>query len=208
MITNHVLTNGSKSVGVEEPLNIQRRTLIGGALAALLSSSAPVTQAADLPHDPFILLLQGPYVPVPPVIAGPNGPNLGLTKVTLDSTYSRTQIYPVFGVSGDPNEAIGNFYVQLTGSLCAYDLPGGAITMQFLNGAGAAVQRNLGYATTIPDGKGGYFLKGTFELNILEATGIYLAFAAGHNHMVASTHLLADGSLDEFCFCHISGKGR
>jgi hypothetical protein len=177
-------------------------------LAALLSSSGQVAQGADAPHDPFILLLQGVYLPVPPVIAGPNGPNLGLTKVTLDSTYSRTQIYPVFGVAGDPNVAVGNFYLQLAGSLCAYDLPGGAIAMQFINGAGAAVQRNFGYATSVPDGKGGYFLKGTFELPILEATGIYSAFAGGHNHMVASTHLMADGSLDEYCFCHISGKGR
>ncbi len=208
MVIEPDLTNQRKTDSGPAPVDIKRRTLIGGALAALLSSSARVTQAADLPHDPFILLLQGLYVPVPPVIAGPNGPNLGLTAVTLDNTYSRTQIFPVFGVSGDPNVAIGNFYVQLTGSLCAYDLPGGAIAMQFVNGAGAAVQRNFGYAAIIPDGKGGYFLKGTFELNILEATGIYSAFAGGHNHMVASTHLLADGSLDEFCFCHVSGKGR
>lgn len=208
MITKLDFTNQSRT-GSRAAL-MQRRTLLGGALAALLSSSARVTQAADLPHDPFIVLLQGLYLPVPPVIASPNGPNLGLTAVTLlDGTYSRTQIYPVFGVPGDPNVAIGNFYVQLVGSLCAYDLPGGAVAMQFINGAGAAVQRNFGYATIIPDRAGGYILKGTFDLNILEATGVYSAFAGGHNHMVASTHLLADGSsLDEYCFCHISGQGR
>src|SRR5215471_6418820 len=205
MITKDALTNQSETDSIAAP--IQRRTLIGGALAALLSSSRQLAKAADAPHDPFILLLQGVYVPVPPVIAGPNGPNLGLTTVTLDSSYSRTEIYPAFGIPGDPNVAIGNFYVQLAGSLCAYDLPGGAIAMQFVNGSGEAVQRNFGYAAIVPDGSGGYLLKGTFELDILQATGVYSAFAGGHNHMVATTHLLADGRLDEYCFCHISGKG-
>jgi hypothetical protein len=35
MITNQALTNQGKSVNGQEPANIQRRTLIGGALAAL-----------------------------------------------------------------------------------------------------------------------------------------------------------------------------
>jgi hypothetical protein len=39
MITNPVLTNQSNSGNGQEPTNIQRRTLIGGALAALFSSS-------------------------------------------------------------------------------------------------------------------------------------------------------------------------
>lgn len=178
---------------------------MAGALAAL--AIGRVAKGADALHDPFILLLKGLYVPVPPVIASANGPNLGLTTVTLDNSYSRTQIFPVFGIPGDPNVPIGNFYTQLAGSLCAYDLPGGAMAMQFVNGNGVAVQRNFGYAATVPDRNGGYYLKGTFELNIIEATGVYSGFASGHNHMVASTHLLADGSLDEYCFCHVSGKG-
>lgn len=189
--------------------DIQRRTLIGGALAALLSSRI-AAQGASAPHDPFILLLQGIYQAVPPVVSSNgNGPNLSLTTVTLDSSFSRTLIYPVFGIAGIPNEPIGNFYVQFSGNLCAYDLPGGAIAMQFINGAGSAVQRNYGFATIIPDGAGGYYLKGTFELTILEATGVYSSFAGGHNHMVDTLHQLADGiSYDEYCFCHISGKGR
>jgi hypothetical protein len=81
--------------------------------------------------------------------------------------------------------------------------------MQFINGAGAAVQRNYGFAMIVPDGVGGYYLKGTFELTILEATGVYSSFAGGHNHMVDTLHQLSDGiSYDESCFCHISGKGR
>jgi hypothetical protein len=206
MITERFGTSQIETSATQTPVRVNRRSLIGGALAAL--AIPRVAKAADAPHDPFILLLRGVYVAVPPVIPSPNGPNLGLTTVTLDNSYVRTQIYPVFGFSGDPSVPVGHFYLQLTGSLCAYDLPGGAIAMQFVNGHGAAVQRNFGYATMIPDGKGGFFLKGTFELNIVEATGVYSAFASGHNHMVASTHLLADGSLDEYCFCHISGKGR
>jgi hypothetical protein len=55
-----------------------------------------------------------------------------------------------------------------------------------------------------PDGQGGSFLEGTFELGIIEATGAYQAFQGGHNHMVDRLHKLADGQLDEFCFCNIS----
>ena len=32
------------------------------------------------------------------------------------------------------------------------------------------------------DGMGGTYWEGAFELTILEATGIYHAFAGGHNH--------------------------
>jgi opacity protein-like surface antigen len=191
--------------------DIQRRTLMGGALAALLSSRA-AAQGVSVPHDPFILLLQGIYQGGPPVpSANGNGPNLGLslTKVTIDDgSFSRTLIYPVFGIAGSPNEPIGNFYVQFSGNLCAYDLPGGAILMQFKDGKGAAVQRNFTFATIIPDKVGGYYLKGTFELTILEATGVYSSFAGGHNHMVDTLHQLSDGNYDESCFCHISGKDR
>jgi len=49
-------------------------------------------------------------------------------------------------------------------------------------------------------------LEGTFELMILEATGIYRAFQGGHNHMVDRLHQLdaAGTKFDEFCFCNIS----
>ena len=45
----------------------------------------------------------------------------------------------------------------------------------------------------VDDGQGGTFLEGTFELTILEGTGIYKPFAGGHNHMVDKLHLLAPG---------------
>ena len=199
MIANHALTNESKpDVRGQEPTNKQRRALIGGAmggaLVALLSSSGQVmAHEADVPNDPFILLLKGVYHSVV------HAPHLGLSTVTLnDGTYSTTKIYPVFGITGsgsdDDREAIGNFFVSSKDGLCAYQLPGGAIAMQFTGGG----------FTPHPDGHNGTFLEGTFELTILEATGVYRVFKGGHNHMVDKLHNLADGSLDEFCFCIIS----
>jgi len=212
MITNQALTNQSKSGNGQEPSDIQRRTLIGGALAALLAS--PVRLMAEendgRPNNPFILLLKGLYQPVP-VGDGPAN-NLGLSAVNLsDGSYSRTLIYPVFGIleSNDQDRPIGKFYFGgPNGNLCAYDLPGGAIAMKF-NDPPAGVPTELGFnnfsSLPFPDGQGGSYLEGTFELMILEATGIYRPFQGGHNHMVDRLHQLADGtSFDEFCFCNIS----
>jgi hypothetical protein len=56
----------------------------------------------------------------------------------------------------------------------------------------------------VDDGAGGQFLVGTFELRIVEATGVYRPFVGGHNHMVDRLHFLASGAADEFCFCFIS----
>ena len=205
-----------------------RRTLLtvagSGALVSLLSSTrktiaqstdttpAPATNTKTLPADPFILLLHGIYVPIT------NGPNLGLSGINLaDGTYSRTRIYAVFGVpdpDGDDEresnkvatQPIGNFYAQLNGSLCAYDLPNGAIAMQFLDPPTGAPPGYNAFVTPspFPDGAGGSYLQGTFELNITDATGIYEQFKGGHNHMVDRLHQLASGKLDEFCFCNIS----
>jgi hypothetical protein len=74
-----------------------------------------------------------------PVEAG-NGPedNLGLTKVDLnDGSYIKVNMYPVSGLAWIPGnknagKAIGTFYVQMEGSLCAYDLPGGSFSAKFV----------------------------------------------------------------------------
>lgn len=188
-----------------EPINKQRRAWIGGALGALLASSRLAKADFEAgPNDPFILLLHGIYQPVP-VGKGPAG-NLGLTTVNLsDGSFSTTQIYPIFGVDGanDQRKVIGTFYVQFAGNKCAYDLPGGSIAMQFNS---APVIPTVGFNTfvPIPDGAGGNYLEGTFELMILEATGVYAAFRGGHNHMVDRLHQLANGQFNEFCFCNIS----
>jgi hypothetical protein len=173
---------------------INRRTAIGGALVALSPLAFPgraMAQGKTKPSDPFVLLLKGLYQPVA------HGPNLGLSVVDLnDGSYSTTKIYPVSGIPGNtnPNKAIGNFYVQLDGVLCAYHVPGGSFAMRFTGSD----------LVPVDDGHGGQFLEGTEELTILEATGIYRSFVGGHNHMVDKLHFLASGDIDEYCFCNIS----
>jgi hypothetical protein len=205
MITKQALIDRTKSGNGQQPIHPHRRTFLGGALGALFASPRRVMADNEgTPNDPFILLLTGIYQPVP-IGRGPAN-NLGLTTVKLsDGSYSKTQIYPIFGVDGanDQKKAIGTFYVQFVGNLCAYDLPGGAISMQFLPTPPGAPAGFNGFVP-FPDGMGGNYLEGTFELTILEATGIYRAFAGGHNHMVDRLHQLANGSFDEFCFCNIS----
>jgi hypothetical protein len=217
MITKQTLIDRRNLGSGQEPTNKQRRNFIGGALTALLASpmlASPRRVMAketktDAPNDPFILLLAGVYQPVPKN----QGPNLGLSlPVNLnDGSYSVTQIYPVFGIGdkgGGPNQekAIGKFYVQFGGTqhLCAYQLPEGAIAMHFNRVPPGAPPGFNGFAPPISDGMGGQYLEGTFELQILQATGIYEAFQDGHNHMVDRLHQLANGQFDEFCFCNIS----
>src|ERR1700674_495763 len=121
MITDQASANQSKPGSGQEPTNVERRTLIGAGLAALLtaacssptenraqllSSSGLVTAAerdggtdegGSVPNDPFVLLLKGVYEPVP---TGSVQHNLGLTTVDLDDgSYSKTRIYPIFGRS-------------------------------------------------------------------------------------------------------------
>ena len=197
---------GSNLKHAIEPVSGARRRFIGGAMAALLAS--PRQAAADiegLPNDPMIVLLHGLYQLVP-AGKGPAG-NLGLNTVNLsDGSYSQTQIYPIFGIDGanDQKKAIGSFYVSLQTFLCAYQLPGGSLAMQFTGG---------NFSLLVPDGGRGQYDEGTFELTVLEATGVYSAFKGGHNHMVDRLHQLVAGppftgfpssGYDEFCFCIIS----
>jgi hypothetical protein len=174
---------------------ITRRTAIRGAIGAglitLLAPQLATAHEKDKNLASLVLLLRGLYKPVV------DGPDLGLSMVDLsDGSYSTTKIYPVSGVPGhkDVLEAIGDFYVQFEGNLCAYDLPRGAIAMKFTGS-------NTEF---VPDGCGGRFLQGTFELDIPEATGRYRSFVGGHNRMVDDLHFLASGDVDEFCVCLIS----
>ena len=184
---------------------LSRRSFFGGALAAaaLLPLSKPVWADDDnRPDNFFIVLLKGIYRPAPQL------PDLGLSAVNLaDTSYITTKIYPIFVVPGsqDQHDAIGHFYVSFTNPVCIYDLPDGAIAMRF---ASSPVLQDVGFNTLVPfpDGKGGFFLEGTFELSILDATGIYKRFKGGHNHMVDRLHQLdaAGTKFDEFCVCNIS----
>jgi len=174
---------------------INRRTAIRAAGVALVGlASFPgraMAQGKAVPNHSFVVLLKGLYQPVV------DGPNLGLSTVDLnDGSYSTTKIYPVSGSPGNTNESksFGNFYVQFTGDLCAYHIPGGSFSMRFVG---------QDYVL-VPDGHGGQFLEGTFELTVLEGTGIYRSLAGGHNHMVDKLHFLASGDADEYCFCFIS----
>jgi hypothetical protein len=229
MITDQASANQSKPGSGQEPTNVERRTLIGAGLAALLtaacssptentqrlSSSGLVTaedrdegtdEGGSVPNDPFILLLKGLYQPV---AKGSGQHNFGLTTVDLDDgSYSKTPIYPTFGIRGSKHQdkSIGTFYVSPAMGLCAYDLPGGAIAMKFIPGAGRT------FPVVVPDGMGGQYLEGSLPLTILEATGIYRAFAGGHNNMVDKLHQLVAGApfagfpssgYDELCFCMI-----
>jgi len=181
---------------------INRRTAIGGALVALSPLAFPgraMAREKAEPCDFLVLLLKGLYQPVV------HGPNLGLSVVDLnDGSYSRTKIYPVIGIPGHTNlnKAVGNFYVQFDGDLCAYQLPGGSFAMRFTGS-------NTHF---VGDGHGGRFLEGTFELTILEATGIYRSLVGGHNRMVDKLHFLppgdGSGGFDEYCFCFITETGH
>jgi hypothetical protein len=190
---------------------ISRRAAIGGALAglgglgSLLLFPGQALAKQAVVHDPFVVILKGPYHPV---VQGP-ADNLGLSTVKLsDGSYSTTKIYPVTGIPGfnDPKVAIGAFYVQFVGDLCAYRLPGGTLAMRF-----TTIEDDFplsGGGTNVDDGKGGKFLEGTLELTILEGTGWYRDFAGGHNHMQDRLQFLAPGDgtggAVEHCLCNIS----
>lgn len=194
--TNNPVVQPERAGSRQEPTNLQRRTVIGGALAALLAFPGRVmAQGNAVPDDSFVVLLKGLYQPVV------HGPDLGLSMVDVnDGSYSTTKIYPVSGIPGNKNEkqAVGNFYVQFAGDLCAYHIPGGSLAMRF---TGSDV-------IFVPDGVGGQYLEGTFELTILEGTGVYRSFVGGHNHMVDRLHFLppgdGSGGFDEYCFCFVS----
>ena len=184
------------SSGTTNQAVLSRRTALGGALGgALVTLLARPDLAAAEERDrqpaALVLLLRGLYHPVV------DGPDLGLSKVDLsDGSYSTTKIYPVSGIKDhtDVLESCGDFYSQDDGSLCAYDLPGGAIAMKFTGGN----------TEDVDDGSGGTYTQGTWELKIPEGTGRYEKFVGGHNTMVDDLHFLASGDVDEFCVCLIS----
>lgn len=198
-LTNQAVINESQPGSGQAPTNIQRRTVIGGALVALLAFPGRVMAKGHAePDDAFDVLLKGLYQPV----GVGTGPDLGLSTVDVsDGTYFTTKIYPVSGIAGsdDALTAVGDFYTQFVGNLCAYDLPGGALSMQFLP------ESNI---NKDPDGQGGEIWQGTWELTVLEATGIFRKFVNGHNHMLDNLHFLSSGDVDEYCVCFVSRRHK
>lgn len=165
-------------------------------LAVTLLFQTPITRAGDKskavpPSNPFVILLEGTYGPAGVVR------DLGLVLPNLNNgIYVTVPIYNLdSGVPGPADEPVGSFYA-LGGEndMVAYDLGKGALTARF-----------VGENTVItPDGNGGIILTGTFELDILEATGIYQSFAGGHIHMVDVLQITAGGLFIEHCFCFVS----
>jgi hypothetical protein len=166
-------------------------------------SAHSLSKSVEPPASPFAVLLAGTYEPVV------RCPDLGLVANPCDGTYSTVKIYSVSEPDEPANrgnhlgdrdrqtdKAIGNFYISF-GSMkdVAYDLPGGAMAMMMLT------TRNI---QSVPDGQGGAYIVGTFELDITEATGIYESFVGGHNTMVDILHRFADGTRVEHCYCLIS----
>jgi len=103
---------------------------------------------------------------------------------------------PILTLSGAGGSGKTRMALQVASKLCAYQVPGGALAMRFTDGGFSSIPHT--------DEQGGQFMEGTFELTVLEATGIYGAFQGGHNHMVDRMQKLDDGRFDEFCFCIIS----
>ena len=179
------------------------------ALALIASAGTMVAQGNPAPNDPVVLWLKGIYQPAV------NAPNLGLPGINLnDGTWIVTEIHSVTTVPGSSSQkeaAVGHFYSQTTSALVAYDLPGGAILMQFTGGSGPFG----GWGAPIGDGTSGYYYQETWELNILQGTGVYASYTGGHNHMVDRFHSLngdflanpAAGPFDENCYCIISVGG-
>ena len=178
--------------GIGSATLVSLPTLVSALTPPELAGSPP--KQGELPANPFVILLRGTYKPVK------RCPDLGLFQVNIcDGSYLTVKIYSVNGLleedEEDREQVIGNFYVAPgMGKPVAYDLPRGALTMVFTG-------NNL---TPVPDGQGGTFLVGTFDLNITEATGVYQSFVGGHNRMVDILHRLADGTLVEHCYCTIS----
>ena len=167
------------------------------ALAATLLFQPSITRADDHakavpPSNPFVVLLEGTFQPAGVV------PDLGLDLPNLNNgRYKTVPIYNVdSGVPGPTDEAVGTFYALGGEMLFAYDLLKGALTAMMIPGTSVT--------QVIPDGEGGFYINGTYELDILEATGIYRSFVDGHIHMVDVLHFTAAGPIVEHCFCHIS----
>ena len=170
------------------------------ALAATLLFQTPITRAGVgnqtvAPSNPFVVLLEGTFE-----LAGVV-PDFGLDLPDLNNGFYQTvPIYNIdSGVPGPTDEAVGTFYALGGEGFFAYDLGKGALTAMMIMGA-SVVER-------IPDAVGnGFTLAGTYELDILEATGIYRSFAGGHIHMVDVLHITPGTPIVrvEHCFCYIS----
>ncbi len=167
------------------------------ALVAMLLFQTSNVRAGDdkavPPSNQFVVLLEGTFHHPAGVV-----PDLGLELPNLNNgVYQTVPIYHVeSGVPGPTDQPVGSFYALGGEMLFVYDLIKGAMTAMMIDGTSVT--------QVTPDGSGGIYITGTYELDILEATGIYQSFAGGHIHMVDVLHRTAAGIFIEHCFCFIS----
>jgi hypothetical protein len=179
-------------------MNIIRK-LTFAAVAAALLFQIPTTLAGNSPKavppsNQFVILLEGTYAKVP---AG-TVRDLGLSLPNLNNgLYVTVPIYHLdSGVPGPGDEVVGAFYALGEGPLVTYDLGKGALTAEFVDED----------TVMTSDDAGNTYIIGTYELDILEANGIYRSFAGGHIHMVDVLQITPGGLLIEHCFCYVSKK--
>ena len=170
------------------------KNLTFAALAATLLFQTSMARADDHskavpPSNPFVILLEGTFE----LANVEDVPDLGLVLPDLkNGSYQTVPIYNVdSGVPGPSDEACGTFYALGGEMLFAYDLIKGALTAMMIDGTSVG---------------NGFSLIGTYELDILEATGIYQSFEGGHIHMVDVLHVTPGTPIVrvEHCFCYIN----
>jgi hypothetical protein len=166
-------------------------------VAAALLLQIPITRADDHakavpPSNQFVVLLEGTFQSFSVV------PDLGLMMPNLgNGRYKTVPMYNIeSGVPGPTDKAVGNFYTLGGEMLFVYDLIKGAMTAMMIP--------ETSVTQTTSDGAGGIVISGTYELDILEANGIYQSFEGGHIHMVDVLQITATGLFVEHCFCFIS----
>jgi hypothetical protein len=176
---------------------IKQLTIIALTAASLLLTS--ITRAdnegnAVPPANKFVILLEGTFQHAGLVA------DFGLELPNLNNgRYQKVPFYHVeSGVPGPTDEPAGTFYALGGEGYFCYDLGKGSLTAMMI--------MDTSVTETIPDGSGGFFINGTYELDILEATGIYGSFSGGHIHMLDALHRTAAGTFVEHCFCFISKK--
>ena len=176
--------------------NTLKRLTLAAAFATTLLLPTSIARADDTkavpPANKFVVLLEGTFQPAGLVA------DFGLELPNLNN--GRYQTVPFYhvesGVPGPNDPVAGAFYALGGEGFFCYDLGKGALTAMMIMGASVT--------ETIPDGAGGVFINGTYELDILEATGIYRSFLGGHIHMLDVLHRTAAGTFIEHCFCFIS----
>lgn len=178
------------------------KNLTFAALAATLLFQTSIARADDHgkavpPSNRFVVLLEGTFQPAGVV------PDLGLDLPNLNNgVYQKVPIYNIAsGVPGPTDEAVGTFYAVGGEGYFAYDLGKGALTAMMI------MDTSVVEVIPDPDVPGARWIIGTYELDILEATGIYRSFAGGHIHMVDVLYVIGTGVNTvrvEHCFCYIS----